>query len=421
MRIVMMVLNPCTNDARVTRQAEALASAGHAVTVLATWKTGMPHEEEINGVHYFRPGESTNFRTYINPPGRGGLLRLLTRPRKFFERFAVIALRGIAHKILGRSLEALLRSRQLYLRPLKEIRPDVVHAHELHTLLVGWLYSSRAGVPLIYDSHELEVGRNGRFLWHEKRLRHLVERFLIRRCAAVITVCDSIADYLRELYRIERPLVVHNAPEVLATNIGRDVKNSLGLTSESPLAVYVGNVTSNRGVEAGVQALARMPSLHLALVGPRNPQISALVAALATQLGVASRLHLVDPVPHEEVTSFIRTADLSLVLIQNTCLSYAMCFPNKLLESLLARVPVIASDLIELRRIVGETGGGLVVDQTDIDAIQRAIQQVLSDRARFVPGEQRLEAMMLRYGWATQRARLLALYETLGSPGSAMR
>ena len=118
---------------------------------------------------------------------------------------------------------------------------------------------------------------------------------------------------------------------------------------------------------------------------------------------------------------FIRTADLSFVLIQNTCLSYAMCFPNKLLESLLAGVPVIASDLIELRRVVGETRGGIVVDQTDVAEIHAAVGRLLAHRSDYVPGEGQLEDMMSRYGWATQRARLIQLYQALAEPPQSAR
>ena len=414
MKIAMLVMNPCVNDARVIRQAETLAARGHDVTVLATWKPGLLRDEKLRGVRYLRAGGATRQPRDEMATAEPGNLALSVR----LGHLVVRTVRAVSRIVIGPSLVALPRCCLLFGKPLRDLQPDVVHAHELHTLMAGWLYARRHVIPMVYDSHELEVGRNGRFLWHEKQLRRIAEGFLIRRCAAVITVCDSIADYLRDLYHIHRPLVVHNAPEVLAATRREDVKTSLGLGPEIPLAVYVGNVTTNRGVEAGVETLARVASLHLALVGPRNPQVSARVTALASKLNVTDRLHWVDPVPHEEVTGFIRTADLSLVLIQNTCLSYAMCFPNKLLESLLAGVPVVASDLVELRRVVAETGGGVVVDQTDIDAIQRAITQVLADRARYVPGKHEIDSMMLRYGWVTQRERLATLYETLAlTPG----
>ena len=412
MKIAMLVMNPCVNDARVIREAEALAAQGHDITVLATWKPGLATDERRRGVRYLRLGGPA-----LQPQAQAPKDPTL---RRKFRHLDFRAARLVTRIAVGPSLVALLYCRLLYGKALRQLAPEVVHAHELHTLLAGWLYSSRYLIPLVYDSHELEVGRNGRFLWHEKRFRHLAERFLIRRSAAVITVCDSIADYLRDLYRIDRPIVVHNAPEGTSPKVGRDLRASLGLAPGVPLAVYVGKVTTNRGIEAGVEVLAREPALHFALVGPRNPGVSAEVEKLASLRGVAHRLHWVDPVPHGEVTSFIRSADLSFVLIQNTCLSYSMCFPNKLLESLLAGVPVVASDLIELRRIVGETGGGLVVDQTNIGAICRATNKVLANRERYVPGERQIATMMLKYGWATQRERLANLYARLRpAPGDA--
>lgn len=54
MKIVCLVSNPCVNDSRVIRQAEALAAAGHEVTVLARSGQGAPCRERVNGVAYRR-------------------------------------------------------------------------------------------------------------------------------------------------------------------------------------------------------------------------------------------------------------------------------------------------------------------------------------------------------------------------------
>jgi hypothetical protein len=41
---------------------------------------------------------------------------------------------------------------------LRRARPDVVHAHDLDTLPVGYAYSRLSGARLIYDAHEYYAG-----------------------------------------------------------------------------------------------------------------------------------------------------------------------------------------------------------------------------------------------------------------------
>jgi glycosyltransferase involved in cell wall biosynthesis len=232
----------------------------------------------------------------------------------------------------------------------------------------------------------------------------------------VITVSDSIADYLADLYKIKRPVVVLNAPSMTATAASGDhVRQRLGLSSETPLAVYVGSVTTNRGIENCVRALAHAPSLHIAAVGPRAAPVALSLMQDAKALGVENRFHLIDPVPHEDVTGFIRSADVSLILIQDTCLSYRFCFPNKLLESLLAGVPVLAAKLVELERIVAKTSAGLVVDQTNPAAIADGALKIARNRGRYAPGAETIEFIRRTYAWEQQRKVLLVLYGELGS------
>ena len=134
----------------------------------------------------------------------------------------------------------------------------------------------------------------------------------------------------------------------------------------------------------------------------------------AAAYDVVERVHFVDPVPSAEVVSFIADADLSVIPIQNVCLSYALCFPNKLLESVFAGLPVVAADLVELRRFLEENPVGVVTDEGDPAAIAQAIVDVLERRQQLAPTAAVIDDIERRYGWEAQERRLLALYDRLG-------
>jgi glycosyltransferase involved in cell wall biosynthesis len=151
----------------------------------------------------------------------------------------------------------------------------------------------------------------------------------------------------------------------------------------------------------------------LALVGPRDERVTARLREQAAALQVSDRLHIVDPVPHEQVVSFIHSADVSLVLIQPVCLSYEYCFPNKLLESILGGVPVLASRLVELERLVTETGAGLVVPPDDATAITAGIRQIVANPQAMRASAATIARTREKYGWPAQATRLLALYQQL--------
>lgn len=455
MRIAMLANNPCINDARIRREAEALAAVGHTVVIFAHWKPGLPRTETVNGVEYQRiPMRFVDRRLYrlsLRPPGSvpvpapRPVLQQPVLERTLIERIRradaekvraivigqlVRRLTNVANSMRARigtrtaiksltpSGNSLVRHARHYMAPAALWNPDVVHAHDLYTLLAGARIAKQTGARLVYNSHELELGRNGNFSARELLVRSRAEASLIKSADGVITVCDSIADYLANHYEIRRPEVIHNAP---ALKIGlhndvagsNDVRSRIGLSKDTPLALYVGSVTFNRGVEQSVRALAHLPGVHLATVGPRNAKVEAEILRIADELQVRDRLHLIDPVPHDQVTRFVRTADVSLVTVQNVCLSYKFCFPNKLLESLLSGVPVVVARLDELEKMVSMVGGGVVVDETDPVAIAAGIDEVVRNRARYVLSPDKVEFLQQTYSWERQVEKLIAFYNRI--------
>lgn len=293
--------------------------------------------------------------------------------------------------------------------------PDVVHAHDLTTLPTGGRCASKVGAALVYDSHELEMHRNASYPRFVRLRRRRLERKYIRRADAIITVSESIADHLRADYRIARPTVVMNAPLFDDTIVpSSTVRQDAGLKSHEKLCVYVGSVTINRGLDLVVRALTAVPDLHFATVGPRRAATADELLSLATELGVRDRLHLIDPVAPSEVVGYIGTADVSVLPIQNVCLSYYYCMPNKLLESVFAGVPVAVADLLEMRRFVEANGCGVVMDETDPDGIARAIEHVSTERERYMLTPERRTRLADEYGWPTQAIHLQSIYSALG-------
>lgn len=457
LRVVMVSQNEWRHDSRLIREAETLAEAGHDVHVICRQPPGEdPTVETIGGV------------TYRGVPSSGGetpvsLLQLalahvrvrllMARPlrRESLSVLAGIVLvpfalpgvvgfllvrriwRGVLRRVgllasddrprapssrLAGVLEAvryLDDGVRAWARAVVALRPDVVHAHDLIALSGAAVASHASGARLVYDAHELETHTNYHLLSPvTKRWIARYEATLVPRCDAVVTVCDSIADWLAEAYSVQRPVVVLNAPVRGAERGEQTVRRALGLEESVPLVVYVGSVTVDRGLELAVESIARLPDAHLATVGPRQPDTERAMRERAATEEVSGRVHFLDPVPPSEVVSFIADASLSLIPIQNVCLSYAFCFPNKLLESVFAGLPVVAADLVELRRFLDENPVGILVDETDPAAIAAAISEVLRRREELAPTPAVIDDIEERYGWATQERRLLELYRRLG-------
>lgn len=104
-----------------------------------------------------------------------------------------------------------------------------------------------------------------------------------------------------------------------------------------------------------------------------GPLKDALIGEVGL-LGLRDRVHFLDPVPPDALLSYTASADVGVTLLEDTCLNHRYALPNKLFEYLMAGIPVLASDLPEIRDVVDAYGVGRLVDPADPEAVARAMQ-----------------------------------------------
>lgn len=407
----MFVINAFTHDARVAREAGALARAGYDVTVLAVRRSlDLPAREERDGFIVERLDLTT------------GMLGRLRR------RFGRARARQTAPPTAPATTRPVGPGWRAYLAPItrtlsawqyclvaarraRELQPDVYHCHDFHTLFAGFLARRHHDAPVIYDSHELWAHLNIEHptLRRTRRIAvEVTEGAFARRCAGMITVSEAFADHLASRHRIPRPTVVLNVPDVAAAPSRVDVPGSIA--GPGNVLLYVGGVQANRGLDECVRAMASVPDARLVLLGPTVPAEERALRALAARIGVADRVVFEPPVPAVQVPAIAAHATVGLVPFLNTCLSHYLTLPNKLFESIHAGLPVVASDFPEFRRIVEGDQVGVVCDTSDPEAIAKAVRMILDDPEAAARYRANARIAAARYTWEREAENLIGLY-----------
>jgi glycosyltransferase involved in cell wall biosynthesis len=292
-------------------------------------------------------------------------------------------------------------------------RPDVIHANDIATLIPGWVAARLSRARLVYDTHEYAVGvpyRKAVWAW----LAATIERLLIGRCDAVITVSDGIAERLQDRYGLaELPTVVRNVPDLPPPGEAPDLREQMGI-GDAPLVLHQGAVAEGRGGGNLVQAVAELDSAHLLFLGADGAFADGL-RELGRGAGLDGRLHFHPPVPLARLLSYTSQADVGVSLLEDTCENHRLALPNKLFEYLAANLPVVVSDLPEMRRLVTERGVGWVTNPGDPADIARVLGEALAERDDAALHE-RVQAAAAELNWPHERARLTDLYAKLERP-----
>ena len=325
------------------------------------------------------------------------------------------ALRSIARffyfSLENREVELAMRE------AVANLGPDIIHAHDLGTLSAGATFAKQFNARLIYDSHELEMHRNATFSKKQQKRRQREERHGVKAADAVITVSDSIAAHLASHYTIPKPTITFKAPELRYGGtpkvVLRGIRSDIGINNNVPLYVYVGGVTINRGLENLLRALTYCPQAYFATVGPSNQRVKNSLEALVAELGLSERVFFLEPVPSQHVVPYVADADVSVLPIQNVCLSYRYCMPNKLFESVFARLPVAVSNLPDMAAFVTKWSCGEVFDQTSPLDIADTLKKIYEDKFHYVLSDDQRTSLYEQYSWEAQERKLHRLYDSL--------
>jgi len=371
-RIAMLLHKSVEFDSRVRREASALTHAGHEVTVL-----------ELAAVP---AGELDGFaRRSVQPPA-------WMRRRLPFHLYRV----------------AFLIS---FVQALRRLRPEVVHAHDAAMLLPGILGARLTGARLLYDSHELATSvpyRERAWAWFVE----MIERIVVPRCAAVITVSDGIAERLGALYRLPiTPTVVRNVSDL---EVGADggLRRRMGLDADTPLILHQGAPAPARGCEVLIEALTRLEGVHLAFLGDPEAGYAERLREAVGDRRLQDRVALLPNVPLPELLANTAEADVGVTLLQDTCENHRLALPNKLFEYIAAGVPVVASALPETQRLIEILGVGWCSPPEDPDALAQVLKLALRHR-RDPDLTARLHQAAQELRWSREQQRLLGLYERL--------
>jgi glycosyltransferase involved in cell wall biosynthesis len=257
-------------------------------------------------------------------------------------------------------------------------RPAIVHTHMAKAGTVARLAARSARRrPLLvhtFHGHVLE----GYFSRAVAQGYVLAERALARATDALVAVSTEVRDDLLEL-GIGSPDRWHVIPLGLdlrahAQVRGRSgaLRERFGIADDVPLAGLVGRLVPIKDPEMTLRAVARVPGLHLAVVG--DGELREQVRQRAAELGIADRTHLTGWVT--DVPSVMADLDFAVLSSRNEGT------PVALIEAAACARASIATDGGGVRSVVEHDVTGIVVPAGDDAALAEAMSALAGDAAR---------------------------------------
>jgi len=301
---------------------------------------------------------------------------------------------------------------KLFYSTASKYAPRVFVANDLPMLPVASQLAQRCGAKLAYDSHELYSEQE--FTEREKRRWAEIEAKYIGACDVVITVNQSIATELEQRYGVSDVKVIYNAERTSQKPVAsRRLHEVFDLQLEKKIVLLQGGLSAGRNLETLVDAMryVQNPSVILVVLG--DGILLRSLQKMARQEGLKGRVYFHAAVPQNELLALTAAADAGVIPYQATCLNNRYCTPNKLFEFIAVGLPVLATDLPEIRRFVDGQQIGLVGDNGSPRKLAALIDDFFSDDHRFATWKANVAVVRKLICWELEEKKLVEIYEAL--------
>jgi len=290
---------------------------------------------------------------------------------------------------------------------------DILVSNDLDTLFPNYIISKLKRTNLVYDTHELfcevpELKNSGfkRNIW--KR----IERFIFPKLKYVFTVNDSIAKIYSDEYKVKIN-VVRNVP-LLSNHTGYEKinKSDLGIPADKKIIILQGaGINMDRGAEEAVEAMQYVNNAVLFIVG--SGDVIHLLKEMVVKFKLQEKVIFIEKVPFEKLMQYTHHADLGITFDKDTNINYKYSLPNKLFDYIHAGIPVLSSDLTEIKNILYQYQVGDCIQSHDPKHISEKINLIFQDEAKLSLWKKNTKIAAENLNWEIEEKQLIEVYSKI--------
>ena len=289
------------------------------------------------------------------------------------------------------------------------LRPDMIYERLSLFGTAGMEIAAATGAHHVLEINALLTAEES--AWRGLYLVSLareIEQQVIGAADLRVAVSDEVLQAITPYAKGGSSITVPNGvdTELFATRPDRELSRAaFGLPRDGLLLGFTGSLRPWHGLDIAIAALTDLPQ-RIGLVVAGDGPVRSQLERQASTLGVDHRVHWLGALPHHRVPDMLASCDIALApypQLPNFGFS-----PLKLYEYLAAGVPVIASDIGQIRGALDGGRWGRLVAPGDPAALAAAITTETSDLtgARF-RAEIAREQTLSRHGWTDRADRIL--------------
>lgn len=303
---------------------------------------------------------------------------------------AIIAREGVTHHVFpfSRIISPLLDLVAVFrlVSFLRKHRFQIVHTHTPKAGLLGMIAAWICRVPIrLHTVAGLPLMETKGF---KRKVLLLVERLTYHCATGVYPNSFKMMEYIqRHIYSSETKLkVIGNGSsngidtdyfqtDSILERRALAIKDELQIPLDHKVAIFIGRITGDKGINELVGAFKSFEKLSLILVGPFEPDLDPLDNQTVLEIQQNPNIHAVGY--QSEIRPYLLAADFLAFP------SYREGFPNVPMQAGAMGLPSIVTDINGCNEIIAHEINGLIIPVKDQNALKLAMERLLNDAELF--------------------------------------
>ena len=290
---------------------------------------------------------------------------------------------------------------------------DLIFANDLDTLPAAFLAAKIRRKKIIYDTHEYFTETPE--LVHRPKVQAIwqkIENFIFPKLQVIFTVNDSIAELYKKKYNKNLQVVRNIPPTYIPSRL--KTRKELDLPENKHILILQGTgINKDRGAEEVLTAMQYLQNCILLIIG--SGDVLPALQKMTKELQLENKVIFKTKMPFEELRQYTCNSDLGLAIDKDTNLNYHFSLPNKLFDYIHAGIPVLASDLPELKKIINDYDIGYFLQNHDPKNIAATIEYIFENAERYKMLKSNTEKAREELCWENEEKNLLQIIQQYSS------
>lgn len=290
------------------------------------------------------------------------------------------------------------------------IKPSVIHYHELSFSPIANLLKKHFKCKLIFDCHEFYFSYYFEKAFNYKNLKKSARTLLqlkdaVHNADAIISVTKNLDNIISLMSKTQKHIIVYNCSNFPIQE--KQAKNNF----DKLVLVHEGSLKFNRGLSLMLELFTDdylREHIVLKIIGNLpEKELTYFREKKVTCSITDSMLEITGWVDYEKVHEHL-IGDIGIIFFEKTFNAY-FSMPNKLFNYINVGLPILSVQCAEVSDFILEHKIGVIVER-NIDSIKKGLHELMANYNYY---QQNIKIAQKSFAWENEKTKLLSLYEEL--------